>query len=160
MEYAAWRISFQSSEQAARAAYQQLTEKKLIAQQLADTVEHLTAIVRELEEENARLKRALKIANELLDLDGPMDAFDVIAELRQQLAAAQEEVERLRGAVRQQESLVWKEQATSLELQAQLATAEQRVAEACAELYIEDYDLTDIADRVRSGEYRKFMKGE
>ena len=39
------------------------------------------------------------------------------------------EIERLRDAVRQQESQVWKEQRTSLELQDQLAKAEQRVAE-------------------------------
>lgn len=43
---------------------------------------------------------------------------------------------------------------------AELAKAEQRVAEACALTYLEDYDLTDIAERVRAGEYRKFMKGE
>lgn len=41
-----------------------------------------------------------------------------------------------------------------------IAKAEQRAAEACALTYLEDYDLTDIAERVRAGEYRKFMKGE
>lgn len=89
-----------------------------------------------------------------------------IKPLEDELAAAQEEIERLRGAVRQQESLVWKEQATSLELQAQLATEEQRVAEACAELCEsipgeEDKIFTDhdeCAEKIRSGEYRKFMK--
>lgn len=44
------------------------------------------------------------------------------------------------------------------ELRAQLAKAEQRVAEACALTYLEDYDLTDIAERVRAGEWRKFVK--
>ena len=40
----------------------------------------------------------------------------------------------------------------------QLAKAEQRVAEACTLTYLEDYDLTDIAERVRAGEWRKFVK--
>ena len=44
------------------------------------------------------------------------------------------------------------------ELRDQLAKAEQRVAEACALTYLEDYDLTDIAERVRAGEWRKFVK--
>lgn len=44
------------------------------------------------------------------------------------------------------------------ELRKQLAKAEQRVAEACALTYLEDYDLTDIAERVRAGEWRKFVK--
>ena len=48
----------------------------------------------------------------------------------------------------------------SEELLGRIAEAEQRVAEACALAYLEDYDLTDIAERVRAGEYRKFMKGE
>lgn len=33
---------------------------------------------------------------------------------------------------------------------------ENRVAEACAKVYLETYDLTDIADDVRSGEWRKY----
>lgn len=40
-------------------------------------------------------------------------------------------------------------------------TAEQianETAEACALTYLEDYDLTDIAERVRAGEWRKFVK--
>lgn len=40
------------------------------------------------------------------------------------------------------------------------AQIEQSVAEACAQLYLDDYDLTDIAERVRSGEWKKFRKGE
>lgn len=115
-----------------------------------------TAVAREtkpLESEIERLKRALKIANELLDLDGPRDAFDVIAELRTQLAAAQEEIAEMRA-----DHLKLVEENHSL--RDQLAKAEQRVAEACALTYLEDYDLTDIAERVRAGEYRKFMKGE
>lgn len=43
-------------------------------------------------------------------------------------------------------------------LEEQLSKAEQRVAEACALTYLEDYDLTDIAERVRAGEWRKFIK--
>lgn len=78
-------------------------------------------------------------------------------ELRQQLEAAQEEKQRDKSVLAAMadewttEREMWKEQ---------LATAEQSVAEACAQLYLDDYDLTDIADRVRSGEYRKFMKGD
>ena len=43
-------------------------------------------------------------------------------------------------------------------LQYELEKLRQRVAEACALTYLEDYDLTDIADRVRDGEWRKFVK--
>ena len=46
----------------------------------------------------------------------------------------------------------------TLTLRDKLAKAEQRVAEACALTYLEDYDLTDIAERIRSGEWRKFVK--
>lgn len=37
-----------------------------------------------------------------------------------------------------------------------IAEAENRTAEACAQVYLETYDLTDIADDVRSGEWRKY----
>lgn len=33
---------------------------------------------------------------------------------------------------------------------------ENRVAEECAKVYLETYDLTDIADDIRSGKWRKY----
>ena len=49
--------------------------------------------------------------------------------------------------------------------QAELAKAEQRVAEACAlqvatETRFHWLDSARVAKEIRSGEYRKFMKGE
>ena len=72
--------------------------------------------------------------------------------LEDQLAAAQEEIKRLKDSVEFWESY------SKAKLGDQLAKAEQRVAEACALTYLEDYDMTDIADRVRDGEWRKFVK--
>ncbi len=37
-----------------------------------------------------------------------------------------------------------------------IAEAENRTAEACAKVYLETYDLTDIADAVRSGAWREY----
>ena len=78
--------------------------------------------------------------------------------LEDQLAAAQEE-----GAtVTSERDNLWFKLETAkaelADLRDQLAKAEQRVAEACALTYLEDYDLTDIAERVRAGEWRKFVK--
>ena len=83
---------------------------------------------------------------------------DVIEQLRAQLAAAQEE-----GAtVTSERDNLWFKLETAkaelADLRDQLAKTEQRVAEACALTYLEDYDLTDIAERVRAGEWRKFVK--
>jgi hypothetical protein len=75
----------------------------------------------------------------------------VSAELRAQLATAQEEIAFQKSAHEQAQQLL-------LEQGDQLAKAEQRVVEACALTYLEDYDLTDIADRIRAGEWRKFVK--
>ena len=77
--------------------------------------------------------------------------FDEVSELRAQLAAAHEEIK----TVTEQKNRMWFEMQTA---QDQLAKAEQRVSDACALTYLEDYDLTDIAERIRSGEWRKFVK--
>ena len=50
-------------------------------------------------------------------------------------------------------------------LEEKLAKAEQRVAEACAlqvatETRFRELDAARVAKEIRSGEYRKFMKGE
>ena len=78
--------------------------------------------------------------------------------LRTQLAAAQEENRRLENQVLARDAELWGRTQEILGLKDQLAKAEQRVAEACALTYLEDYDLTDIAERVRAGEWRKFVK--
>ena len=85
-------------------------------------------------------------------------SIDFVEELRAQLAAAQEE-----GAtVTSERDNLWFKLETAkaelADLRDQFAKAEQRVAEACALTYLEDYDLTDIAERVRAGEWRKFVK--
>lgn len=80
--------------------------------------------------------------------------------LEDQLAAAQEEIERLTERNATNEEYAANLVKALTKTQDQLDKAEQRVAEACALTYLEDYDLTDIAERVRAGEYRKFMKGE
>jgi len=81
--------------------------------------------------------------------------FDEVSELRAQLAAAQEEIQRMK-----RERLLTADAIESMHAshKDQLAKAEQRVVEACALTYLEDYDLTDIAERVRAGEWRKFVK--
>ena len=81
-----------------------------------------------------------------------------LIELQDQLAAAQEENGRLENQVLARDAELWGRTQEILGLKDQLAKAEQRVAEACALTYLEDYDLTDIADRVRDGEWRKFVK--
>lgn len=151
------------------------TSKKQV---MTQTIEQLTARVRELEAENARLK-TVPMKYRRMTFNAQLQ--DENQELRAQLAAAQEECEFQRNAHKQAEELMleqsnqladaqeemndWRNKAHQSQsafdrLQDQLAKAEQRVAEACALTYLEDYDLIDIAERVRAGEYRKFMKGE
>ena len=104
--------------------------------------------------------------------------------LRTQLAAAQEECEFQRNAHKQAEELMleqgnqltaaqeemndWRNQAHQSQssfdrLQDQLAKAEQRVAEACAlqvatETKFRWLDAARVANEIRSGEWRKFVK--
>lgn len=78
------------------------------------------------------------------------------ADLRSQLAAAQEEIK----TVTEQKNRMWFEMQTA---QDQLAKAEQRVAEACAEVcdeqdHPECWIHKDCAEAIRSGEWRKFVK--
>ena len=84
---------------------------------------------------------------------------DEASELRAQLAAAQEEWNQCSGLL--------DDAHRSIEmLEYQLAKAEQRVAEACAELQFErsvnrhGYDKYEEAEAIRSGEWRKFLKGD
>ena len=79
--------------------------------------------------------------------------------LEDQLAAAQEEWNQCSGLL--------DDAHRSIEmLEYQLAKAEQRVAEACAELQFErsvnrhGYDKYEDAEAIRSGEWRKFLKGD
>lgn len=76
-------------------------------------------------------------------------------ELRTQLTAAQEEIK----TVTEQKNRMWFEMQTA---QDQLAKAEQRVAEACAAYVLDDLDGFEdgdcIAEAIRSGEWRKFVK--
>ena len=92
---------------------------------MSKTIEQLTARVRELEEENARLRTVPMKYRRM--------AFN---------AQLQDENNQLR---------------------AQLAKAEQRVAEACAlqvatETRFHRLDAARVAKEIRSGEYRKFVK--
>ena len=83
-----------------------------------------------------------------------------IEELHAQLAAAQEEIK----TVTEQKNRMWFEMQSA---QNQLAKAEQRVAESCASFSEDCYEGElgvrigkEIADDLRQGEWRKFMKGE
>lgn len=127
-------------------------------------IDNLQARIAELEEENAKL-------HEAVDLQIPALAFK---QLQEQLAAAQEEIQKLR-----QDLLT--SYGESEELSGQLTKAEQRVAESCAtyitsgrymvlnpcesvsaEQHIQRLKNHDIyqAKCLRSGEWRKFLKGE
>lgn len=104
-----------------------------------------------LEEEIERLKQ--QSANRLIGLCKGGEDND---ELRAQLAAAQEEIK----TVTEQKNRMWFEMQTA---QDQLAKAEQRVAEACAEVcdeqdHPECWIHKDCAEAIRSGEWRKFVK--
>ena len=77
-------------------------------------------------------------------------------ELRAQLAAAQEANEHWQRATAENENK-W------IEANDKLATAEQRVAEACAlqvatEIKFHWLDAARVAKEIRSGEWRKFVK--
>lgn len=84
-------------------------------------------------------------------------------QLEDQLAAAQEENERLENQVLARDAELWGRTQEILGLKDQLAKAEQRVAEACAAYVQDDLDGFEdgdcIAEALRSGEWRKFMKG-
>ena len=83
-------------------------------------------------------------------------SIDFVEELRNQLAAAQEEMNGWRNQAHQSQSAFDR-------LQDQLAKAEQRVAEACAlqvatETRFHWLDAARVAKEIRSGEWRKFVK--
>ena len=109
---------------------------------MTQTIEQLTARVRELEEENERLK----------SLATTKGAMGLLADQLKQLAAAQEEIQKLR-----QDLLI--SYGESEELSGQLAKAEQQVAEACADLLVDRFKH-EVAGTlaIRQGEWRKFVK--
>jgi predicted nucleic acid-binding Zn-ribbon protein len=80
----------------------------------------------------------------------------VVGKVREQLSAAQEEMNEWRNQAHQSQSAFDR-------LQDQLAKAEQRVAEACALQVATDtkfhwLDAARVAKEIRSGEWRKFVK--
>jgi len=94
---------------------------------------------------------------EALKYSGDEEPVNLFAE--SQLQAAQEEWNQCSGLL--------DDAHRSIEmLEDQLAKAEQRVAEACAELQFErsvnrhGYDKYEDAEAIRSGEWRKFLKGD
>lgn len=80
--------------------------------------------------------------------------FDEVSELRAQLAAAQEENGRLENQVLARDSELWGRTQEILGLKDQLTKAEQRVAEACAEIAGWQSDGESAAIEIR----RKFVK--
>ena len=88
---------------------------------------------------------------------------NIIFEIRDQLAAAQVENERLENQVLARDAELWGRTQEILGLKDQLAKAEQRVAEACAlqvatETKFRWLDAARVAKEIRSGEWRKFVK--
>ena len=80
-----------------------------------------------------------------------------------QLATAQEEISGLLTQLREMTEYANKRNDQALDLQDQLAKAEQRVAEACAlqvatEIKFHWLDADRVAKEIRSGEWRKFVK--
>ena len=87
------------------------------------------------------------------------------SDLLAQLATAQEEISGLLTQLREMTEYANKRNDQALDLQDQLAKAEQRVAEACAlqvatEIKFHWLDAARVAKEIRSGEWRKFVKGE
>ena len=138
----------------------------IAGEEVANYVDQLQAKVAELEEENARL-RTVPMKYRRMAFNAQLQ--DENNELRAKLAAAQEEIliERSNGDHWRDAYSKWVNTDESarrlIELQEQLAKAEQRVAEACAlqvatETRFHWLDAARVAKEIRSGEYRKFMK--
>lgn len=134
---------------------------------MTQTIEQLRARIAELEEEKKELRALLdfdnarldQIEDELEDVEYLGPFVEGIKVLKTQLAAAQEEWNQCSGLL--------DDAHRSIEmLEYQLAKAEQRVAEACAELQFErsvnrhGYDKYEDAEAIRFGEWRKFLKGD
>ena len=124
---------------------------------MTQTIEQLQAKVAELEEENARLKAE---CDDIKQVQFPRKLEAIAVGWKKQLAAAQEEIK----TVTEQKNRMWFEMQSA---QNQLAKAEQRVAESCASFSEDCYEGElgvrigkEIADDLRQGEWRKFMKGE
>lgn len=132
--------------------------KRGVVEDVADVRSELNSTKEELETERMRLAGCGVAA--LGYFDGCCDEYkssslDDVLRLRQQLKAAQEEIitlQKLNGV-----TLV-------SELRDQLATAEQRVAEACAKVCMgpkgSDGNIfaDDAAAYIRTGEWHKFLK--
>ena len=130
------------------------TQKQKGSREMTQTIEQLRARIAELEEENARLKAE---CDDIKQVQFPRKLEAIAVGWKKQLAAAQEEWNQCSGLL--------DDAHRSIEmLEDQLATAEQRVAEACAELQFErsvnrhGYDKYEDAYAIRSGEWRKFLK--
>ena len=127
--------------------------------------QQLQAKVAELEEEIDRLESEseeyAQLQSRCFDGGGShASVFDEVSELRAQLAAAQEEIQRMK-----RERLLTADAIESMHAshKDQLAKAEQRVAEACAlqvatETKFHWLDAARVAKEIRSGEWRKFVK--
>ena len=125
---------------------------------MTQTIEQLQAKVAELEAEVERLSAA------------HVKACQANADSQAELADAQEEIEHLKQVqechaidLRERDASIKSHAEKNRELKAQLATAEQRVAEACAlqvatETRFHWLDAARVAKEIRSGEYRKFVK--
>ena len=130
---------------------------------MTQTIEQLTARIAELEEENARLKAE---CDDIKQVQFPRKLEAVAVGWKKQLAAAQEEIK----TVTEQKNRMWFEMQSA---QNQLVTAEQRVAEACADYLLHEKINQLVEDdysegleasfgyaeqAIRSGEWRKFVK--
>ena len=90
---------------------------------------------------------------------------DSFEQLRQRVADLEKERDELKLVVSAHADFFSRTQYEMTDLKDQLAKAEQRVAEACAlqvatETRFHWLDSARMAKEIRSGEYRKFMKGE
>ena len=110
---------------------------------MTQTIEQLTARVRELEEENARLKAE---CDDIKQVQFPRKLEAVAAGWKKQLAKANQLWQVAKGRCDG--------------LEEKLAKAEQRVAEACAlAIYSECNSYSEVSQAIiRSGEWRKFVK--
>ena len=143
--------------------------KRGVVEDVADVRSELNSTKEELETERMRLAGCGVAA--LGYFEGCRDEYkssslDDVLRLRQQLQAAQEEIADLKNTIKTRDfevETLYVRRGESEELKKQLATAEQRVAEACAlqvatETKFHWLDAARVAKEIRSGEWRKFVK--
>ena len=133
---------------------------------MTKTIKQLQARVAELEAENVRLK-TVPMKYRRMTFNAQLQGEN--NELRAQLVAAQEEIliERSNRDHWRDAYSKWVNTDVSarrlIELQDQLAKAEQRVAEACAlqvatEIKFHWLDAARVAKEIRSGEWKRYLK--